>query len=279
MTTSTLINEISSLSEATNNKINQRRAMITRDLNKIEKTISNINAKITSQQDTINSLRSKLLDKSLAGAKADGPQLAKILADKEKLQLALATARKEQERLVSQNSELQGKLGQLQSEFEESNSDNLEKLNQVKATLKMLTTSLDAEAQTLGAKLDEVNKGLETALEDPVLTVSDQSIPVEINTQPPAEEEEEEEEEEIDVEEEEPEPELDTDDDDGDGDPIDLEEEEPEIDIDEEEDEDDGDVVVEDDGDVVAAPSAAPPSNEFGEDTEMRIIDSDDDEF
>lgn len=278
MTTSTLINEISSLSEATNNKINQRRAMITRDLNKIEKTISNINAKITSQQDTINSLRSKLLDKSLAGAKADGPQLAKILADKEKLQLALATARKEQERLVSQNSELQGKLGQLQSEFEESNSDNLEKLNQVKATLKMLTTSLDAEAQTLGAKLDEVNKGLETALEDPVLTVSDQSIPVEINTQPPAEEEEEEEEE-IDVEEEEPEPELDTDDDDGDGDPIDLEEEEPEIDIDEEEDEDDGDVVVEDDEDIVAAPSAAPPSNEFGEDTEMRIIDSDDDEF
>ena len=61
--------------------------MITQELNTIERTIGNINAKITSQQDTITSLRNKLLDKTLAGTKVDGESLARIESEKKTLQL------------------------------------------------------------------------------------------------------------------------------------------------------------------------------------------------
>ena len=253
MTSTALISEISALSDTANKKINARRAMIIKELNTVERTIGNINSKITSQQNTITALRNKLLDKTLAGTKAEGESLSKIETEKKTLQLGLATARKEQQRLLSQNSELQGKLQELQAEFEKTNSDNLSQLEQVKATLKMMTSSLDSEAESLGSKLSNVNKSLEIALEDPVLQVGGEAIPVEVDPQPVEPEEEEETEDET-------EPESET------------EEEEIEIENEPEsepEDEDDEDVVVE----GIEEPEL---ELEFGKDDDIRIIDSDD---
>ena len=48
----------------------------------------------------------------------------------------------------------------------------------------MMTLSLDSEAESLGSKLSNVNKGLEIALEDPVLQVGGEAIPVEVDPQP-----------------------------------------------------------------------------------------------
>jgi len=253
MTSTALISEISALSDTANKKINARRAMIIKELNTVERTIGDINSKITSQQNTITALRNKLLDKTLAGTKAEGESLSKIETEKKTLQLGLATARKEQQRLLSQNSELQGKLQELQAEFEKTNSDNLSQLEQVKATLKMMTSSLDSEAESLGSKLSNVNKSLEIALEDPVLQVGGEAIPVEVDPQPVEPEEEEETEDET-------EPESET------------EEEEIEIENEPEsepEDEDDEDVVVE----GIEEPEL---ELEFGKDDDIRIIDSDD---
>jgi hypothetical protein len=269
MTSTALISEISALSDTANKKINARRAMITKELNKIELTINNINTKITSQQDTINSLRNQLLDKTLAGTKADGENLSRIEAEKKSLQLGLATARKEQERLLSQNSELQGKLKELQLEFEKTNSGNLAQLEQVKATLKMMTSSLDSEAESLGSKLSDVNKGLETALEDPVLQAGGEIIPVEVDPQPVDDKPELEDEDE-------PEPELEDEDETEDED-----EPEPELeDEDETEDEDEPEpeLELEDEDVVVEGIDEDEPELEleFGKDNDIRIIDSDD---
>ena len=261
MTSTALISEISALSDTANKKINARRAMITQELNTIESTISNINAKIISQQETITSLRNELLDKTLAGTKADGETLARIEADKKNLQLGLAAARKEQQRLVSQNSELQGKLEQLQGEFEKANSDNLAQLEQVKATLKMMTTSLDSEAESLGSKLSDVNKGLETALAGPVMQTGGVIMPLEVDPQPVGEDEPE-----IESEDEpEDEPELE--------DEPEIEgEEEPELE-DEPELESEGEENI-----VVEGIDSDEPKLEldFGKDNDIRIIDSDD---
>jgi len=283
MTSTALISEISALSDTANKKINARRAMITQELNTIERTIGNINSKITSQQDTITSLRNKLLDATLAGTKADGESLARIETEKKNLQLDLEAARKEQQRLISQNSELQGKLVELQAEFEKTNSGNLEQLEQVKATLKMMTSSLDSEAESLGSKLSNVNKGLEIALEDPVLQVGGAAIPVEVDPQSVAGEPEPEDEGEG---EDEPEDEGEGEDEEEgeeeDEEEIELEgeeEDEEEIEL-EGEEEDDEDVVVEgeeeDDEDVVVEGVERELELEFGKDNNLRIIDSDD---
>ena len=269
MTSTALISEISTLSDTANKKINARRAMITQELNAIERTIGNINAKITSQQDTITSLRNKLLDKTLAGTKADGESLARIESEKKTLQLGLAAARKEQQRLVSQNSELQGKLEELQGEFEKTNSGNLAQLEQVKATLKMMTSSLDSEAESLGSKLSNVNKGLEIALEDPVLQVGGEAIPVEVDPQAVSDEPVLEDEPELEDEtedEDEDEPELEDETEDEDEEEIELEDE-PELEGEE-------DVIVEgiDEGEE----DEPELELEFGKDNDIRIIDSDD---
>ena len=256
MTSTALIGEISALSDTANKKINARRAMITKELNTIERTISNINAKIMSQQETITSLRSQLLDKTLAGTKADSESLARIESEKKSLQLGLAAARKEQQRLVSQNSELQGKLEQLQGEFEKANSGNLAQLEQVKATLKMMTASLDSEAESLGSKLSEVNKGLETALEDPVLRAGGEIIPVEVDPQPVGDE-----------------PELEEDEPELEGEEEDETEDEDEREEIELEDEEEEDVVVEGIDEEEDEPEL---ELDFGKDSDIRIIDSDD---
>ena len=283
MTSTALISEISALSDTANKKINARRAMITQELNTIERTIGNINSKITSQQDTITSLRNKLLDATLAGTKADGESLARIETEKKNLQLDLEAARKEQQRLISQNSELQGKLVELQAEFEKTNSGNLEQLEQVKATLKMMTSSLDSEAESLGSKLSNVNKGLEIALEDPVLQVGGAAIPVEVDPQSVAgepelkDEGEGEDEPEIEDEDEgEDEPEIEgEEEDEEEGEEEDEEEGEEE---DEEEGEEEGEEEIEleeeDDEDVVV--EGVERELEFGKDNNLRIIDSDD---
>ena len=260
MTSTALIGEISNLSETANKKINARRAMITRELNSIEGTISDINTKISSQQDTIKALRTKLLEKTVDSTKAEGEGLAKIQQDKQSLQLALATARKEQQRLISQNSELQGRLESLQTEFEKANSGNLDQLEQVKATLKMMTSSLDAESESLGTQLSNVNKGLEMVLQDPVLQIGEDIIPVEVDPQPVMSEDEPVMNEEEPVTDEE-EPELEDE-------PV-TDEEEPELEDEPELD----DIVIEgideDDDDEEL-------ELEFGKDDGIRIIDSDD---
>ena len=267
MTSTALISEISTLSDTANKKINARRAMITQELNTIERTIGNINAKITSQHDTITSLRNKLLDKTLAGTKADGESLARIESEKKTLQLGLASARKEQQRLVSQNSELQGKLEELQGEFEKTNSGNLAQLEQVKATLKMMTSSLDSVSESLGSKLSNVNKGLEIALEDPVLQVGGETIPVEVDPQVVSDEPVLEDEPELEGGEDETELES------GEDETEDEDEEEIELE-DEPELEGEEDVVVEGiDEDEEDEPEL---ELEFGKDNDIRIIDSDD---
>ena len=260
MTSTALIGEISNLSETANKKINARRAMITRELNSIEETISDINTKISSQQDTIKALRTKLLEKTVDSTKVEGEGLARIQQDKQSLQLALATARKEQQRLISQNSELQGRLESLQTEFEKANSGNLDQLEQVKATLKMMTSSLDAESESLGTQLSNVNKGLEMVLQDPVLQIGEDIIPVEVDPQPVMSEDEPVMNEEEPVTDEE-EPELEDE-------PV-TDEEEPELEDEPELD----DIVIEgideDDDDEEL-------ELEFGKDDGIRIIDSDD---
>jgi len=268
MTSTALIREISALSDTANKKINVRRAMITQELNTIERTIGNINTKITSQQDTITSLRNKLLDTALAGTKAGGESLARIETEKKNLQLGLAAARKEQQRLVSQNSELQGKLEELQGEFEKTNSGNLAQLEQVKATLKMMTSSLDSEAESLGSKLSTVNKGLELALENPVLQVGGEAIPVEVDPQPVGDELELEGEPELEGEEE---YETEGEEDEGEGEEDEGEEEdEPELEGEE-------DIVVEGIEDEPTLEEDEPELElEFGKDNDIRIIDSDD---
>jgi len=263
MTSTALISEISSLSDTANKKINARRAMITKELNSIERTIGNINSKISSQDNTIRDLRSKLLEKSVTGTKAQDEDLVKIEEDKKSLQLALATARKQQQRLISQNSELQGRLEELQTEFEKTNSGNLQQLEQVKSTLKIMTASLDSEAELLGAQLSNVNKGLEMVLEDPVLQVGDEVIPVEVDPQSvrldeepePEEDEDQTTDEELDLEEE---PELD--------------EEEPELD----EELADEDIAVEGIDEEATYQDEPELELEFGRDDGIRIIDSDD---
>jgi chromosome segregation ATPase len=264
MTSTALIGEISNLSETANKKINARRAMITRELNSIEETISDINTKISSQQDTIKALRTKLLEKTVDSTKAEGEGLAKIQQDKQSLQLALATARKEQQRLISQNSELQGRLESLQSEFEKANSDNLDRLEQVKATLKMMTSSLDADAESLGTQLSNVNKGLEMVIQDPVLQIGEDIIPVEVDPQPVTDNDEPV------MDEDEEEPELEDEPVTDEDEPV-TDEDEPELE-DEEESELDDVVVegIEDDDDDEEL------ELEFGKDDGIRIIDSDD---
>ena len=269
MTSTALISEISSLSDTANKKINARRAMITKELNSIERTVGNINSKISSQDNTIRDLRSRLLEKSVNGTKAQGEDLVKIEEDKKSLQLALATARKEQQRLISQNSELQGRLEELQTEFEKTNSGNLQQLEQVKSTLKIMTASLDSEAVSLGSQLSNVNKGLEMVLEDPVLHVGGEVIPVEVDPQSVRlEEEPEEDEDEDETTEEEPEldseeePELDS-------------EEEPELDLEEEEPVDE-DITVEGIDEETTNEDEPELELEFGRDDGIRIIDSDD---
>ena len=281
MTSTALINEINALSDTANKKINTRRAMITKELNNTEDVISAIALKITKQQDTIRDIRTKLLEKSIACTKAKGDDIVKIENDKKTLQLALATTRKEQQRLISQNSELQGKLDELQREFENSNSSNLQKLEQIKSSLKIMTSSLDSEAQTLGTKLSNVNKGLETVLEDPMLEVGGLFLPLEVDPQtvtPDDEPEVDGEEPDVEVDGEEPDVEVD-----GEEPDVELEDEEPELEdeepeLEEEEPElEEEEVEVEGLDEVEDMNEEEPElSLEFGKYSGMRIIDSDD---
>ena len=178
MTSTALISEISALSDTANKKINTRRAMITKELDATERTIDNINSKIVDQQNTITSLRNELLDKTVAGTKADSESLTRIESEKKALQLGLAATRKQQQSLVSQNSELQGKLEELHIEFEKTNRGNLAQLEQVKATLKMMTSSLDSGAESLWSKLSNIGKTLFAACDKATFSIADKFKPL-----------------------------------------------------------------------------------------------------
>ena len=266
MTSTDLIGEINNLASDAVTKINTKRAMISQEISGLEDMVTSINGKINDQNETIKDLRRQLLDKSVQAQSATGEESSQATRDKQVLQTALATARREQQSLVAQNTNLQARLQELESNFKGVNDENLQKLQQIKSTLKMMTKTIENNADELKTKIGGINDDMKTLLEGPVAVGGGEVIPLEISPPEDVEDEPEvetDDEEEPEVETDEEEPEVETDD-----------EEEPEVETDEEEpevetDEEPNDVIIE----GMEEDSEEEPELEFGK---IRIADSDD---
>ena len=237
MTSADLIGEINNLASDAVTKINTKRAMISQEIAGLEDMVTSVNSKINDQNETIKDLRRQLLDKSVEAQSVPEEDSSKVMRDKQLLQTALATARREQQSLVSQNTNLQARLKELESNFKGINDENLQKLQEIKSTLKMMTKNIENNADQLKTKIGDINDNMKTLLEGPVAVGGGEVIPLEIS--PPEDVEE---------------PEVETD------------EEEPEVETDEEEPE----IMVEGMDDKS---DEEEPEFEFGK---IRIEDSDD---
>ena len=271
MTSADLIGEINNLASDAVTKINTKRAMISQEIAGLEDMVTSVNSKINDQNETIKDLRRQLLDKSVEAQSVPEEDSSKVMRDKQLLQTALATARREQQSLVSQNTNLQARLKELESNFKGINDENLQKLQEIKSTLKMMTKNIENNADQLKTKIGDINDNMKTLLEGPVAVGGGEVIPLEISPPEDVEEPEVETEEEPEVETVE-EPEVETDEEEPE---VETDEEEPEVETDEEEpevetDEEEPEVMVEGMDDKS---DEEEPEFEFGK---IRIEDSDD---
>ena len=270
MTSTTLIEEITKLSNEVQTQIIANKKNLKDEVDIIDKTINILNAKISKQADTITELQSRILDKTVQFEQTGSIEHKQ---EKEKMQRALNAAQAEQNNLLEQNSVLENEIKRLQEDYSNTNTENLMKLEQIKSSLKAVTGMMTSNYKHIKTRLSTINTNLQTLSEGPVIRLPTGIVPLEITESVEVEGDEEVElegDEEVELEGDE-EVELEDDEE------VELEDdEEVEIEDDEEvELEDDEEVEIEDDEEVEIEDDE---EVQFGK-SDLRIIDSSDDEY
>ena len=286
MTSTTLIEEITKLSNEVQTQIIANKKNLKDEVDIIDKTINILNTKISKQADTITELQRRILDKTVQFEQTGSIEHKQ---EKEKMQRALNAAQAEQNKLLEQNSVLENEIKRLQEDYSNTNTENLMKLEQIKSSLKTVTGMMKGNYKDIKTRLSTINSNLQTLSEGPVLSLPDGIVPLEITGSVELEDDEEvelEDDEEVEIEGDE---EVELEDDEEveleDDEEVELEDdEEVEIEGDEEvELEDDEEVELEDDEEVEIEDDEEVEIEDdeefqFGK-SDLKIIDSSDDEY